>query len=126
MNAKPHAHVINRSVLCAVPIYDVFLSHRGPDVKAHFCYFLAEALKRASITPFLDEEDLEPGGDAWPTMQAALAGARIAMPIFSQGYATSKWCLDELVIMMRAPERVMPVFYDVGPNLDSLITNLPK
>ena len=101
-------------------MYDVFLSHRGPDVKRHFCEFLSEALRRAGVLAFVDEADLKPGDDAWPTMKTALESAHLVLPVFSKSYAESHWCLDELVLMMRKPEKVMPVFYDVGPNLDDL------
>jgi len=104
----------------AARVYDVFLSHRGPDVKRHFCEFLSEALRRAGVLAFVDEADLKPGDDAWPTMKTALESAHLVLPVFSKSYAESHWCLDELVLMMRKPEKVMPVFYDVGPNLDDL------
>jgi hypothetical protein len=103
-------------------VYDVFLSHRGPDVKKHFCTFLHEALERAGVHVFLDEKDLKPGDEAWPTMKDALQDAHIKLPVLSKGYIESQWCLDELVMMMSQPEEsrqknVMPVFYGWSADL---------
>ena len=100
--------------------YDIFLSHRGPDVKRHFCAFLEEALKRAGVRTFVDQSDLVMGDNAWDTMQLALQTAELVMPVFSSGYVQSAWCLDELELMMRSPANVMPVFYDTWPGIDKL------
>ena len=74
----------------------------------------------------MDETDLNPGDDAWPIMQSALSSAKIVLPTLSQGYADPRWCLDELVLMMSRPRRVMPVFYDVDSSLDRLMGRLPE
>lgn len=63
--------------------YDVFISHRGPDVKRDFCAFLYEALRRAGVLAFVDEDDLKAGDIAWPTMRRALDSALLVLPIFS-------------------------------------------
>lgn len=65
--------------------YDVFLSHRGPDVKRKLCAFLEEALNRAGVRTFVDHTDLSLGDPAWATMQHALQTAELVMPIFSDG-----------------------------------------
>ena len=70
----------------------------------------------------MDEFDLGVGAPeaAWTTMQNELQGARYVMPVISQGYVESRWCLDELVLMMQSPAKVMPVFFDVPPDKDVL------
>ena len=107
--------------------YDLFLSHRGPD-KKDFCAFLREALHRAGVDAFVDEFDLEKGNPeaAWTTMQDALRGARYVMPVISQGYCESQWCLDELALMLQTPANVMPVFFDVSPSKDTLVDLLKR
>ena len=100
--------------------YDVFLSHRGPDVKRHFCAFLEEALKRAGVRAFVDESDLVMGDDSWSTMQQKLETAELVLPVFSSGYVQSSWCLDELELMMRKPANVLPVYYDAWPGMAKL------
>ena len=107
--------------------YDIFLSHRGPD-KKDFCAFLKAALYRAGVHAFLDEPDLEVGAPetAWTTMTTKLQSALYVMPVISEGFVDSPWCLDELVLMMRSPEKVMPIFFDVGPSKDILLGMLSR
>ena len=107
--------------------YDLFLSHRGPD-KKDFCAFLKEALHRAGVRAFVDEFDLRVGAPdgAWTTMQTALQGARYVMPVLSEGFCDSRWCLDELVLMMQSPAKVMPVFGEVGADKDALVALLSR
>lgn len=114
-------------MMAASKTYDLFLSHRGPD-KKDFCAFLKEALHRAGVGAFVDELDLKPGGPemAWTTMQGALRGARYVLPVISQGYFESQWCLDELALMMQKPENVMPVFFDVSPSTSTLVDLLKR
>ena len=100
--------------------YDVFLSHRGPDVKRHFCAFLEEALKRAGVRTFVDQSDLVMGDVAWPTMRNKLDTAKLVVPIYSSGFVESTYCLDELEFMMRKPANVLPVFYDTWPGISKL------
>ena len=120
MEEAPNASTMPQSLRVA---YDVFLSHRGPDVKKHFAYFLDRDLKRAGVLPFLDEIDLEPGVAAWNTMEAALRGAKLVLVILSKTYMESRWCRRELGIMMddEVKGKVIPVFYDVSTSLKGLV-----
>ncbi|KAG0607731.1 hypothetical protein M758_8G050400 [Ceratodon purpureus] len=95
--------------------YDVFLNHRGPDVKAGFISHLDEALRTAGLNPFLDKESLRKGHSAFSSINDALQVAKIHVAVVSKGYAESKYCLTELVAMMRSGKPVIPVFYDVEP-----------
>ncbi|KAG0563674.1 hypothetical protein KC19_8G050100 [Ceratodon purpureus] len=95
--------------------YDVFLNHRGPDVKAGFISHLDEALRIAGLNPFLDKASLRKGRPAFGSINDALNVAKIHVAVVSKGYAESKYCLTELVAMMRSGKPVIPVFYDVEP-----------
>ena len=99
--------------------FDLFLSHRGPDSK-RFCGFLKEALYRAGVHAFVDGDDLRVGDAAWSTMQSALQSAQYLLPVISEGYVNSRWCLDELVLMMHTPEKVISLFLNVRPDKDNL------
>ncbi|KAG0605891.1 hypothetical protein M758_9G096000 [Ceratodon purpureus] len=95
--------------------YDVFLNHRGPDVKGGFVAHLRDALCSAGLNPFLDKTSLVKGNQAFTSIDAALAVAKVHVAVVSRGYAESKHCLSELAAMMRSGKPVIPVLYNVEP-----------
>ena len=96
--------------------YDVFLNHRGPDVKSGFLAHLDEALRAAGLNPFLDKASLKKGDPAFASIEDALQVAKIHVVVVSKGYAESKYGLSELVTIMRSGKPVVPVFYNVEPS----------
>ena len=95
--------------------YDVFLNHRGLDVKGGFMAHLEEALRHAGLNPFLDEASLKKGHHAFRAIDKAFEVARVHVAVVSRRYAESKHCLSELVIMLRSGKPVIPAFYNVEP-----------
>ncbi len=93
--------------------YDVFLNHRGPDVKHTFVAHLYAALCTAGFHPFLDTESLSEGQHAYNSINDALSGAGVHVAIFSKGYAESRYCLDKLHYMLESGKPILPVFYGV-------------
>ena len=91
--------------------YDVFLNHRGPDVKSSFVSHLYDSLRVRGCNPFLDVKSLIMGNHALKSINEALHGVPVHLAIFSKGYAESKYCLNELFDMMQIPEKVIPVFF---------------
>ncbi|CAN6715336.1 unnamed protein product [Malus baccata var. baccata] len=101
--------------------YDVFLSFRGEDTRRTFTDHLYTALNNAGFLTFRDNEELERGEDIKPGLQKAIRLSRTAVVVFSKYYASSKWCLDELVMILERKRTtsdhvVLPVFYDVDPS----------
>ncbi|KAG0606662.1 hypothetical protein M758_9G158600 [Ceratodon purpureus] len=95
--------------------YDVFLNHRGPDLKKTFVSHLDAALRRAGREPFLDAKSLVKGHHAINSINEALSGVFVHVAIFSPRYAESKYCLDELCDMLESKKHMIPIFYDVEP-----------
>ncbi|XP_042488989.1 disease resistance protein RUN1-like [Macadamia integrifolia] len=101
--------------------YDVFLSFCGQDALTSFIDFLFNELVRDGIHTFRDNEELNKGEDISSELMEAIEGSRIAIIVFSKNYASSTWCLDELVKILdckrkNQTEKVMPVFYKVDPS----------
>ncbi|QHO13976.1 TMV resistance protein N [Arachis hypogaea] len=100
--------------------FDVFLSFRGQDIRQNFIGHLYEALRSKGFHIFLDEEKLESGQDIPGSLIRAIEESRIAILLFSDNYATSSFCLNELVKIMECAkaevQMVLPVFYDVDPS----------
>ena len=99
--------------------YEVFISHRGLEMKMGLANHLHHALKIGGIKSFLDVEELPPGEDVRRHMLEAARTSVIGVPIFTEMYGSSEWCLDELVGMIDNQHsrggKVIPVFYNVQP-----------
>ncbi|KAL6331993.1 hypothetical protein AAG906_020347 [Vitis piasezkii] len=99
--------------------YHVFLSFRGEDTRQTFTGHLYANLVARGIHTFRDDEELEKGGDIASDLSRAIEESKIFIIIFSEHYADSKWCLNELVkiidCMTKEESVVLPVFYHVDP-----------
>lgn len=95
--------------------YDLFLNHRGPDVKLKFVAHLEDPLRRGRLHPFLDAKSIRVGSHVTRSIDEAVSRANVYVAIFSTGYADSKWCLGELCAMLKSQKVIIPVFYDVKP-----------
>jgi hypothetical protein len=100
--------------------YDVFLSFRGEDTRKSFTDHLYSALVRVGIRTFLDGEELPRGENMHTELLNAIRGSRIFIVVFSKGYASSRWCLDELVEIVDYKNTIghtlLPIFYHVNPS----------
>uniref|UniRef100_A0A2N9FSR3 TIR domain-containing protein n=1 Tax=Fagus sylvatica TaxID=28930 RepID=A0A2N9FSR3_FAGSY len=100
--------------------HDVFLSFRGEDTRKNFTDHLYTALVQAGIHTFRDDDELARGKEISTELLKAIQESRISIVVFSKGYASSRWCLDELVHIMHCKKTightVLPIFYDVNPS----------
>ncbi|XP_044511589.1 disease resistance protein RPV1-like [Mangifera indica] len=100
-------------------IYDVFLSFRGEDTRNGFTSHLNAALCRMKIKTFIDD-GLRRGDWISSSLVEAIEGSKISIIIFSKNYASSKWCLQELVKILECKEKygqiVIPIFYHADPS----------
>ncbi|TYG47455.1 hypothetical protein ES288_D11G339700v1 [Gossypium darwinii] len=96
--------------------YDVFLSFRGEDTRDGFLSHLYNDLCRKTIETFIDSEKLRRGDEISKALLTAIQGSRVSVIVFSKDYASSSWCLDELVKIMDCNKCVVPVFYGVDPS----------
>ncbi|XLR13691.1 hypothetical protein S83_041629 [Arachis hypogaea] len=100
--------------------YDVFLSFRGEDTRHGFTGHLYDALCRNGINTFIDDENLRTGETIRPQLLQSIEASKISIIVFSTNYASSTWCLDELVQILRCHRErnqlVFPVFYKIEPS----------
>ncbi|MED6209606.1 hypothetical protein PIB30_056409 [Stylosanthes scabra] len=100
--------------------YDVFISFRGEDTRYGFTGSLYEALSNKGIHAFIDDEELPKGNKIRPSLGSSIKDSRIAIIVLSPNYASSSFCLDELVQIVRYIKGnnrlVLPVFYKVDPS----------
>lgn len=99
--------------------YDVFISFRGKDTRNNFTDYLYKALSQKGIETFIDNK-LNRGEEITPELLRTIEESMVAVIVFSQNYADSPWCLEELVHIMECKkahgQNVLPVFYGVDPS----------
>ncbi|EFH62774.1 predicted protein [Arabidopsis lyrata subsp. lyrata] len=99
--------------------YRVFASFHGPDVRKTFLSHLRKQFNYNGITMF-DDQGIERSQTIAPALTRAINESRIAIVVLSKNYASSSWCLDELVQILKCKEDrgqiVMTVFYGVDPH----------
>ncbi|RXI00719.1 hypothetical protein DVH24_000953 [Malus domestica] len=99
--------------------YDVFINFRGEDTRDGITSHLHAALLQKKIETYIDNR-LQKGEEIGPALQEAIEKSTLSVIIFSQNYASSTWCLDELVHILECKKiyghMVIPVFYDINPS----------
>ncbi|KAG6676253.1 hypothetical protein I3842_15G143300 [Carya illinoinensis] len=100
--------------------HDVFLSFRGEDTRNNFTVHLYQALVRNGINTYKDDKELKKGEKISPALSKAIEESKISIVIFSEDYASSTWCLDELLKILECKEskqqKVLAVYYKVEPS----------
>ncbi|KAK7258834.1 hypothetical protein RIF29_24422 [Crotalaria pallida] len=98
--------------------YDVFLSFTGSDTRLRFTGHLYDALSRAGIHTFIDDKKLKAGEEINTTLHKSIQESKMAIVVFSQNYAHSTFCLDELEEIQKCHNNktVFPIFYKVDPS----------
>ncbi|XP_031267568.1 TMV resistance protein N-like [Pistacia vera] len=96
--------------------YKVFLSFRGEDTRENFTSHLYAALCQQNIATFIDNELIR-GYPIAHSLSNTIEQSKISVVIFSEKYASSRWCLKELedILACNGPI-VIPVFYHVAPS----------
>ncbi|GJW54819.1 NB-ARC domains-containing protein [Tanacetum coccineum] len=103
--------------------YDVFVSFRGEDIRKNFMDHMFNDFKQKGIYAFRDDRELPKGDSISPHLYKAIEESRFLIVIFSKNYASSSWCLQELVKILECKQiecpryEVQTVFYDVKPDV---------
>ncbi|XP_030958296.1 disease resistance-like protein DSC1 [Quercus lobata] len=98
--------------------FDVFLSFRGEDTRLGFVSHLYNALCQQGINTFIDN-NLQRGEEISVGLFKVIESSRISIIVFSENYASSKWCLDELAKIVECKKKdqlVLPIFYNIDPS----------
>ncbi|PWA81671.1 NB-ARC domains-containing protein [Artemisia annua] len=103
--------------------YDVFVSFRGEDIRRNFMDHLFNDFKQKGIFAFRDDNELPKGEEISPHLYKAIEESRFLIVIFSKNYASSTWCLRELVKILECKQiedpkhEVRIIFYDAKPDV---------
>ncbi|XP_015169445.1 TMV resistance protein N-like isoform X1 [Solanum tuberosum] len=83
-------------------------------------FIIFQALVGAGWRTFKDDNETERGENIKTELENAIINSRSSIIIISKNYATSTWCLDELVKILEHKRTkghaVLPVFYHVDPS----------
>ena len=90
---------------------DVFICHRGPEVKRSLVGHIKQSLERANLIVFVDYE-MRKGVLSWPHIVATLRSARYVLILLTPGFEESPWCLEEARAAAARLDAVLPVFID--------------
>lgn len=102
--------------------HDIYLSFHGPDLPRVFLNHLHDHFARKGMTTFKDQ-GIERGQTIGPEFVKAIRESRVSIVVLSANYASTSWCLDELVEIFKCNEAssgqmtVMPIFYKIGPSI---------
>ena len=97
--------------------FDVFLSFRGQDTRHGFISHLYEALCLKGIQTFIDDKPR--GEEISEELLKTIENSMMSIIVFSENYAFSTWCLDELAKIVECKKNdqlVQPIFYKVDPS----------
>ncbi|KAL3745695.1 hypothetical protein ACJRO7_014762 [Eucalyptus globulus] len=106
---------------------DVFLSCSEQDNRPGFADGLYNSLHQAGIHVIRDLEERTLGQDTGQRLIQVIRHSKIAIPILSKNYPSSKYCLQELVQIVECHKTmgqiIMPVFLNVTP---SVVKNISR
>ncbi|GKA96971.1 NB-ARC domains-containing protein [Tanacetum coccineum] len=103
--------------------YDVFVSFRGEDIRKNFMDHLFNDFKQKGIHAFRDVNGLPKGEEISRHLYEAIEESRFLVVVFSKNYASSTWCLRELVKILKCKQienpkyEVRVIFYDAKPEV---------
>ncbi|KAL4317276.1 hypothetical protein AHAS_Ahas15G0368900 [Arachis hypogaea] len=104
---------------------------RGKDTRYGFTGNLYKALSDKGVHTFFDDEELQRGDEITPSLLTTIEESRIAIIVLSPNYASSSFCLDELVHILhcikgnnRKISRVPLPVADYPVGLESQVSNI--
>jgi len=106
--------------------WDVFISHARED-KAVVARPLAEALSRAGLRVWIDEQEISLGDSLTTKINEGLAHSRYGIVILSPDFLAKEWPKRELAallaIELKHGKRVLPVLHNL--ELESILRDFP-
>jgi len=115
-----YLNILSQIGTSTITRYNVFISFRGVDTRNTFVDHLYAHLRKKGIFVFKDGIELQKGESISDQLLQEIQHSRVSIVVFSKDYASSTWCLDEMVAIHKCrvelKQIVLPVFYHVDPS----------
>lgn len=95
--------------------YNVFPSCHGQDIRKIFLSQLRKQFNSNGITMF-DDQGIQRSQTIAPAIVRAIRELRISIVVLSKNYASSSWCLNKWVEILKCKNIVMTIFLQVDPS----------
>ncbi|RXH88120.1 hypothetical protein DVH24_042191 [Malus domestica] len=96
--------------------YDIFLCYRAVDTLNNFTNNLHNNFLQKGIKTYLFRRGEEL---SFPVLLKVIEESRVSVIVFSENFASSEWCLYELIKILQCKESkqqiVWPIYYKVNP-----------
>ncbi|GJW10302.1 NB-ARC domains-containing protein [Tanacetum coccineum] len=102
---------------------DVFVSFKGEDIRKSFMDHLFNDFKQKGICAFKDDNKLPKGEEISPHLYKAIEESRFLIVIFSKDYASSSWCLSELVKTLECKQIENPKYEETKRDCNHEVSN---
>ncbi|GLJ08120.1 hypothetical protein SUGI_0081660 [Cryptomeria japonica] len=87
MKNDEYAYNNPKSIFLAAPYYDVFLNHRGADVKKTVASLIFHNLENKGLKVFVDKKSIQVGNSIPQSIEDAIYSASLHIAIMSANYA---------------------------------------
>ncbi|KAK9200293.1 hypothetical protein WN944_015490 [Citrus x changshan-huyou] len=91
----------------------------GEDTRDNFTSHLYSALCRQNIQTFIDDQ-LNRGDEISESLVNAIEASAVSVIVFSEGYASSRWCLDELVKILECKKEYAQILVGVESRVEEI------
>lgn len=102
------------------PVWDVFISFHGKDTRDSFTSHAFRRLDGLGIHTYTDNQ-LRTGDVMWDELVKAIKNSKIHVIVFSKNYASSEWCLDEVVEIFKCHELTNRLVVGVYCNIEPTV-----
>ncbi|KAI4368175.1 hypothetical protein MLD38_016762 [Melastoma candidum] len=94
----------------------VFICHYGKETKKSIGSLLHQRFTKEQFGSFLDFKSLNLGENIPKKIREVILKCTTAIILFSPGFCSSKYCLNEVLMILEEKKPFIPIFWDIDPS----------